>query len=277
MTDETVFPVPDHIKGPMKRGSQCVKDRAEWIRRADAAGLTRRQMAAALEVKVDNIWHICLKALGPKGRTNGVANAARLKKLHDQRHGKKNGVTYAELHASGLTAREAAARRGESLTAAKRWAKDTGKIWADGRAREETREFHRRRLREIEPKRQAAYKAILVDPERHRLALLTPEQRADYDLMIRANVPSDEAAAMVGCPEAGLNAWKVAQAKKAAARTEERKQAAQRRKFQKLAQRDPEAAMLLMMQARKRSTRGQHADAHFGTTDAREAPQDARS
>jgi hypothetical protein len=251
MADDSLFPVPDHIKGRMTNRSQAAKDRADWIRRAAAAGMPRLAMAEALNIPHGRVGRICLKILGPKGRRTDAANEARLKKFRDERHGVKNGVTYAELHAAGLTEREAAARRGESLTPARRWARETGKTWADARSRDEVRAKHRRRLREIEPNRAAGYMASLRDPERHRLALMTPDQRADYDIMVRANIPADEAAVLVGCPEAAPSTWKAAQAAKTAAqkaaRAEAQARARQRRKFLRLAQRDPEAAMLALM------------------------------
>lgn len=95
-----------------------------------------------------------------------------------------------------------------------------------------------------------------ADPKRNPVAGLTPAERAEYDrLRNTKGAGRDLALEMIGrrdLVERNHN-WR----------------------FQQLAQRDPEAAMLALMQARKRSTRGQHAAAHFNTTDAREAPRDA--
>lgn len=233
---------PDRIKGIIryKPNFRELRDEREaWITEAIVAGMKRRQIADALHSSVGSLNAVLTRLGAPSERGakgSAKAAAAAQAKFRARREARCNGVTFAELHAAGFCVAEAAAMHGDKTAhPARKWAKDHGLSWPDGRSSEKARERARKGYLLHEDRRVEGYHKRLNDPDRHHLASLTPEQRRLYDLCRHHRMTSDEAAAAVGCPEAGLKAHKARQQ--------------QRDELRKLIRQDPEAALLRMMQA----------------------------
>lgn len=241
---------PAHIVGHLPRGDARIEERADWIIAARAAGMQRKHIVAALGIGARTVQNIIVKRIGKVGRNNTAANAARFAQMRARRHGEVNGWTYDQLHAEGLTAYQAGLRRGESRVAAKTWAAEVGVTWPDGRKTEAARQFHREFLAKVDDRRRAGLAALVNDPQHARRAAMTDAQRADYDMMLRAGIPSPDALRAIGRPDLAdrppLTSRRAPQTTKA--ERERRRQII----------RDPEAALLAMMQQDAARTRKTH-------------------
>ncbi|MGP9804052.1 hypothetical protein [Paracoccus sp. NSM] len=239
---------PDHIVGPLNASMrQAVADRLDWVAKALAAGMTRRQIGAALGLADSTVVTLAVKAGFGGIRDNSAANAARMAKQRAARHAPRNGWTWEALHEAGYSSARAAQLRGQSRSSALSWAKDTGKKWTDGRKTEETRAKKRALYAGQAEAIQRGFRAMLADPSRWHMARMTERQKKDYLAFIHAGYRSAEAAAMAGAPHASIEAVRADRAARKAEKAA-RKEAARRRAHLKtLMAADPETAMIVAM------------------------------
>ena len=114
-------------------------------------------------------------------------------------------MTWAECAAAGMSQREAAEARQVSVSAASIAAKRLGLTFRpvpmkEAMNRPEVKERLRTAMNrpEVKERRSAAIKEALNRPEVNPLVLLTPTERADYDLLKRAGHSRNDALRSIG-------------------------------------------------------------------------------
>jgi len=114
-------------------------------------------------------------------------------------------MTWAECAAAGMSQREAAEARQVSVSAASIAAKRLGLTFrpvpmTEAMNRPEVKERLRTAMNrpEVKERRSAAIKEALNRPEVNPLVLLTPTERADYDLLTRAGHSRNDALRSIG-------------------------------------------------------------------------------
>jgi len=95
--------------------------------------------------------------------------------------------TWEDCATAGMSKSEAARARGVCVQAAQDYARRTGLRFVDGRSTQVYKD-----------RRSAIQKARKADPALNPLVLLTPEERADYDLMKRKGFTRAEALTSIG-------------------------------------------------------------------------------
>ena len=239
---------PDHIVGPLNASlRQAVADRLEWVAKALASGMTRREVCAALGLAESTVVTIAVKAGFGGIKDNRAANEARIAKQRAARHAPRNGWTWEALHEAGYSAARAAQLRGQSRSSALAWAKDTGKTWTDGRKTEEYRAKKRALYAGQAEAIQRGFRAMLADPSRWHMARMTAKQKKDYLAFVAAGYRSAEAAAMAGAPHASIDAIRADREKRRAEKAARKEAARRRARLKALMAADPETAMLVAM------------------------------
>lgn len=233
---------PPEISGRLQPGTPVAMDRLTWVVHARDAGIRTAHLGRALGINERTVRGILENRSLVKSRVNHAGTRAMQDKFWQRRHGAVNGVTYAELHAMGLTALEAAARRGESFPTANRWAREVGCKWHDSRKREEYLKANLARIQspEFEKKRLAGLMRYHADPKLQRTAAMTEAERDLYRLLRNGGARAEEACIQIGRPDLAPSAFQKQKA--------ERLQAVRRKRaFAIKVKRSPESALLELM------------------------------
>lgn len=196
-----IAPPAAHICGRLTPRHRHRAEQYDWIIAARAAGFTHDQMCKALGVDRERIKIAVRLRIGRPGKDNRNAVAVRIAKLREARNQPKNGVTYADLHAQGLTMSQAARARHDGISVARTWARDAGVKWPDGHKTKGSRDRLAEVRTRVEAERIAGWKAMHLDPARSRKARMTPEQRADYEAYRKAHYKARDALIAIGRPD----------------------------------------------------------------------------